>query len=358
MSESEMARRLKAVRRGLRKAGLDAYLIVDRPNTRYLTGFACSSSFTLITLDEAWFITDFRYIEAAREMIAGFEIVRQKTPKEDLARRIKKSRVRRLGVEKSLPYGMALEFSEAFAPAELAPDNKPIAEVRARKSAQEIRLIRQAVRRTDAVYADLLAEVCGGWTEIEIRNRLRRLIESHGGFAESFDSIVASGPNASKPHAVPGKRAIQPGDMVQIDTGMVLQGYCSDLSRVFSVGRPTRRMRAIHQIVRDAQRRAIEAVRPGLKAKEVDARARRWIERKGYGKNFGHNTGHGVGLEIHEPPSLNPSNEEILREGMVITVEPGIYIPGWGGIRIEDVVAVRKDGVEILTAAPKQILVA
>ncbi|MCX7013399.1 MAG: M24 family metallopeptidase, partial [Candidatus Sumerlaeota bacterium] len=147
------------------------------------------------------------------------------------------------------------------------------------------------------------------------------------------------------------------GDIVQIDTGLILDGYCSDLSRVFSVGRPTPTARAIHQIVLEAQRRAIDAIRDGVKAKDVDAKARRWMWRKGYSKAFGHGTGHGLGLEIHEAPAVNARSDAVLRSGMVVTVEPGIYLPGWGGIRIEDVVVVRRDGCEVLTASPKEIAV-
>lgn len=354
-SRKEMARRLRAIRLGLKKAKLDGFLILDRANTLYATGLSCTSSYVLLALGEAHFLTDFRYIEVARKEIEGFDVrLHGPKPAEDLARLVKRLNIKRLGVERNLPFGLATEFAEAFA-ADLIPDDTPIASARARKSPAEIALLREAVHRADAAYADLARDVEAGWTEIEVRNRLRRLIERHGGEKESFDSIVATGTHASSPHAHPTSRLLKPGEIVQIDTGLIYTHYCSDLSRVLSVGRPTQKMRAIHRIVCDAQRRAIEAIRPGVRCAGVDARARDYIAKKGYGKNFGHGLGHGVGLEIHEAPTLRANSADVLEEGMVVTVEPGIYLPGWGGIRIEDMVVVTKDGCENLTTAQRRI---
>lgn len=352
----ELAQRLKTIRQGMKKNGLDGYFVLDRANTLYATGFRCSSSYALITSDEAFFLTDFRYIEAARKAIAEFEVNLQKDPLQDLARRVKRHRLQRVGVERNLPYGLALELQEKFAPAQLVANDAPIALARIRKSASEIELIREAVLRIDRAYVDLCGDVVEGWNEIEVRNRLRRMIERHGGANESFDAIVAAGPNASRPHAVPGDRDLSRGDVVQIDTGLIYQNYCSDLSRVMSIGRPSAKLRSIHQIVRDAQERAIEAIRPGVKASDIDARARDYIAKKGFGKNFGHGTGHGVGLEIHEAPTLKATSKDILEEGMIVTVEPGIYLPGRGGVRIEDNVVITENGAEILSDLPRDLI--
>ncbi len=357
MNEREMARRLRAVRSGMHKKKLDGCLILDRANTHYVTNFPCSWSYALLTRDGGWFFTDFRYIQAARKAIRDFEVKVQKNPNKDLARLVKREGLKRIGVEKSLPYGIGLACAKAFSPAELVLDDSPMLNARARKSRAEIDILRESTRRADTAWTELVMDIEEGWTEIEARNRLRRLLERHGGSNESFDSIVASGPNASKPHAVPGERKLKRGDIGQVDTGMRYQDYCSDLSRVFSVGRPTDKMRKIHKIVLDAQRKAIDAVRAGAKARDVDAKARDYIARKGYGKNFGHGLGHGVGLEIHEAPRIGGSSADVLETGMVITIEPGIYLPGWGGIRIEDVVVVRQNGCEILTTADKRIAV-
>jgi Xaa-Pro aminopeptidase len=355
MNEREMARRIRAVRSEMRKKKLDGCLVLDRANTHYITNFPCSSSFILLTRDGAWFLTDFRYIQAAKQGIVGFEVQLQKEPKKDLARLVKREGLRRIGVESNLPYGLGLQYGEAFSPAKLVVDDAPLLNARSRKSRLEIDVLRESARRADAAWGELVLDIGEGWTEIEARNRLRRLIERHGGSNESFDSIVASGPNAAKPHAVPGDRKLARGDIAQVDTGMLYRRYCSDLSRVFSVGRPSGKMRRIHSIVVDAQRKAIDAVRAGAKASDIDAKARDYIARKGYGRNFGHGLGHGVGLEIHEAPRISHSSPDVLEPGMIITIEPGIYLPGWGGIRIEDVVVVRQDGCEILTTANKRI---
>ncbi len=354
----EIQRRLKLIGQGLREQKLDAYFVFDRANTYYATGFHCTSSYLLITRDSSQFLTDFRYIEAARQSITTSEVILHKqSPLEDITQIMKKLHIRRLGVERNLPYGMALEYAAKLAPVELVADDAPVAKARIRKSKGELDSIREAVRRADAAYIDLTHDVEEGWTELQVRNRLRRLLERHGGEKESFDSIIATGANASRPHAVPGEAALQLGDIVQIDTGLIYHHYCSDLSRVMCVGRASQKLSAIHRIVVDAQRRAIEAIRPGVKASEVDARARDYITRKGYGKNFGHGLGHGVGLEIHEPPTLRATSTDVLEEGMVVTVEPGIYIPGFGGIRIEDMGVVTKDGFEDMTTSPREIIV-
>ncbi len=357
MSVDETPARLEAVRAEMRRENLDGYLVLGRANSLYVSGFACSSSRVLIAPDDALFFTDFRYIEAARKSIGVLSVRRDTRAKQDLARAIKRLGIKRLGVERSPPYGAALEYAEAFAPAQLIATDAPLQKPRARKSAAEIDRIRQAIRQTDAAYADLALDICEGWSELETRNRLRRLIERHGGFGEAFDSIVASGPNSSRPHAVPGERRLKRGDLVQIDTGMTVDHYCSDLSRVLCAGRPTEKMKRIHRIVLDAQRKAIDAIRAGVSSRKIDSIARGWIEKKGFGRCFGHGLGHGLGLEIHEEPRFNQSSDTILEEGMAMTVEPGIYLPGWGGVRIEDVVAVRADGCEILTAAAKEFAV-
>lgn len=357
MDASEIRRRRKAIYRNIRTAGLDGYLVLDRANTLYASGFHCTSSYMLLTWDECYFITDFRYIEAARKSVPESRVILQKDIMKDLAGLIRRLRLKKIGVECSLSYGLALQFRDSFKAVELIASDYPLTNARIRKSKKEIDIIRQSVHLADAAYIDLCGDIEEGWTEVQVRNRLRRLIERHGGDKESFDSIIATGANASRPHAVPGKAALKRGDVLQVDTGLMFGNYCSDLSRIMSVGRPSEKLRKIHQIVVDAQRRAIDAIRPGAKAKDVDAKAREFIAKKGYGKNFGHGTGHGVGLEIHEPPTLRATSTDVLEEGMVVTVEPGIYLPNWGGVRIEDMVVVTNDGCENMTTAPKTIAI-
>ncbi|MDP2689128.1 MAG: M24 family metallopeptidase [Deltaproteobacteria bacterium] len=216
--------------------------------------------------------------------------------------------------------------------------------------------MKDSARVLDRGFAEAARVIRGGVTEKEAASLIELSFRKAGADGLAFDTIVASGPRAALPHGKASSKRVKRGELVVADMGVALNGYNSDETRTFSVGRPSPEQRKVYQTVLDAQMRAIEKVAPGVKAAEVDSEARSLIEKAGYGKFFGHGLGHGVGLDVHEPPSLSPLSKETLEEGMVVTIEPGIYIPGWGGVRIEDMVLVMKDGFEVLTTTSKDLV--
>jgi Xaa-Pro aminopeptidase len=347
----------------LSRQHLDAALIIGRTATHWLTGFRGTWSFTLVLPRRAVFITDSRYIEAARHDLRGLRVILQGAKAdEQLAGLLRQHRVKRLGLEASEPHETWLWVRRLVPRGVRLVNVTPVLRtLRAVKDEVEITAIRRAVRLGDAVFADLLP-----WlrrtlarrpvTESDIALWLRRAFEDRGAEGPSFPPIVAVGPNSARPHAVPGSRQVRKGTFLLLDFGLVLEGYCSDMTRTIAVGKISRRHERIYETVREAQAAGTAAVRAGVAAREVDAAAREVIRRAGHAKQFGHGTGHGVGIEIHEAPRLNPTTTERLEPGMVVTVEPGIYIPGFAGVRIEDVVVVREGGGETLTQAPKELI--
>jgi Xaa-Pro aminopeptidase len=224
------------------------------------------------------------------------------------------------------------------------------------KDSGEISSIAKAVAAGDAVFAEIVKEIRPGMPEVELAARIDFLLRRRSTDVPPFKTIVASGERSSLPHATPTDRQIGMGDLVKMDFGASLEGYCSDLTRTVVMGKASERQREVHQIVLDAQLRAEAGIRAGVKGNEADGLARQHIESKGYGERFGHSLGHGVGLEIHEEPRLSQKNESPLEPGMVVTVEPGIYIPGWGGVRIEDMIVVEDGSCRVLTSAPKDLI--
>jgi Xaa-Pro aminopeptidase len=341
----------------MKRRKLDAVLIWDRANTHYYTGFRGSASVICLLPDQGYFLTDFRYIETARATIRHLEVLQTGTPPHvRLAKVIQKHRVKVIGFEESVPYKQYHTWCKNLGSVELIESTPLIAGPRQIKSAGEQRWMVEAQRTVERSLERVLQKCRPGATERELARDLLHAFEEEGAEGPSFEPIVASGPNSALPHVRPTDRKICAGDFVIFDLGVFVDGYASDMTRTVVVGRPTDRQRKIYGIVLEAQRRAIAKVRNGVAAKDVDAAARSWIEKKGYGKRFGHGTGHGVGLEIHEGPSVRATSEDALRTGMVVTIEPGIYIPGWGGVRIEDMVAVTRTGCKVLSSFPKRLI--
>ena len=355
----ECVRRIALLSRNLAKARLDALIVVNPINRFYLTGFKSTAGILIVRpKGKADFLADFRYAEMARDEIDAAQVRAAHDPTASLATIAVREKWRRIGYEGSLPAGQLNELREKLpAAVEWTESEKPILDLRARKSRSEQNAIRRAVRLGDEVFKNTVAEIEIGMTEWDVRRLLRGWIDRLDGEGESFDCIVSVGSNASKPHAHVTHRPLRRGQVLLIDMGVVLGGYCSDMTRTLFLGEPSKRMRTIYDIVLNAQMRAIDTIRAGKRAREIDAVARRYIERHGYGKRFGHRLGHAVGLEIHESPFLGPLHDDILEPGMVLTVEPGIYIPGVGGVRIEDMIVVRRDGCEILTQTPKDPII-
>jgi Xaa-Pro aminopeptidase len=365
MIETPHQSRLKALRELLLSKQLDAYLVLDRSNTFYLTGFAGTFSILLIGCDAAYFITDFRYIERVRKSMSlsrgrhtGYTILMRKRNYGHTISTIARLKGwRRIGFEETITYGDLERLRSADPQRQFCSAPRMIESLRMIKDASELRTIRRAATLCDAVMARIRRFLRPGLTERKIAQTIRTLIESVGdpGSSEAFPTIVASGPNSSMPHHETGDRVLRRGDVVTIDLGIRLEGYCSDITRTFFLGAPPARGgRRVYEIVLEAQSRALERVRPGVAAFEIDRLARRSIARHGYGKFFGHGLGHGVGIDIHEGPYLKREDKTVLSSGMVFTIEPGIYLPGRIGVRIEDMVALSgQHGCEILTHAPK-----
>jgi Xaa-Pro aminopeptidase len=353
----EYRKRVERLARAAARSNLDALFVVTPLNRLYLTGFAASNAVLLLEPGrKPTFYTDFRYLEMARAEI-GCATVADLTDRKKLFGPLAARRKwRRVGYEGSQGCASFATLIEAMpSVSEWVDAEKDIMALRAVKSPREQAALQIAVQTGDIVFENLLEEVQPGMTEWDIRCLLRGLVDVFAQ-GESFDCIVCVGSNASKCHHRPSLRQLRRGQELLVDMGVWMDGYASDLTRTVFYGKPSKKLGDIYKIVLDANRKAIQAVRAGRTCGEVDAVARGIITKAGYGKYFGHNLGHAVGLAVHEDPRLAPGSKEILKAGMVLTVEPGIYLPGVGGVRIEDMVLVRPNGCEILTATPKDLL--
>lgn len=349
--------RLKTLRKALAKKDLESLLVTDILNVRYLTSFTGSFGIVIATQNEAVFITDSRYTDQASEETEGFslELLKDGT-NETIARIAKKLRIRQLGIEEhSVTYGEWIKLCDALPDAEIVTAGNPISLQRMIKDSGEIKNIRKAAQITDAGCEHIIPLVKPGVTERELAIELESFMKSKGAEKESFDSIIASGPRSALVHGRASDRMIKPGDLVLFDFGARYNGYHADISRTIAVGKPTARQQKIYDIVLEAQKRAIDAVKPGVTGGAIDEIARDYIKSRGYEKKFGHGLGHGIGLDIHDDKVLSRKSETLLKPGMVFTVEPGIYITGWGGIRIEDDVLVTKTGCEVITKSTKTL---
>lgn len=353
--------RLQRARTRLSEEGLDWLLVSHPENRRYLSGFTGSFGYLLISQEEALLATDFRYFQQVQEQAPAYTLAKvQGGTVESLASILQQhvAEGARLGFEaEHLTVALYEKLREDVGTAQWVPTQGLVERLRAVKDPEEVAAIRRAVALADDVLEDVLPTLRPGVTEREVAWRLESAMRERGAEKVSFDLIVASGPNSAKPHAVTTDRPLGRGEPIVMDMGCVVDGYCSDLTRTVILGEPDGRFRDLYDLVLQAQRAAEEGIRPGLSGREADALAREILDAAGYKEEFGHSLGHGVGLEIHELPRLSALAEEPLQEGMVFTVEPGVYIPGWGGIRIEDVAVLRADGVEVLTACTKDPVV-
>ena len=337
--------RLAAVRRCMKRRRLDAVLIADAANLRAFTGLVLDNGVLVVTPQDATLYTDFRYVamvhRLARELKAG--------GMKALAARL--ARVRgRIGFEAVIPHARYLAFAAMARHSRLVAVDRELAAVRAVKTPAEIAAIRAAVRLNDRIWALTKRHLAAGMTEADIARFIRRQMVERGE-GEAFATIVAIGANAAECHHEPDGTRWDGHTPILVDMGVKLGGMCSDMTRCFVPARPPRRYREIYARVLAANRSAIAAVRPGVSGRELDAVARRSLRPGGLAKAFGHSLGHGVGYEIHEPPVASRSSDWVLEEGMLVTIEPGVYLEGELGVRIEDLVLVTADGCEVLTAS-------
>jgi Xaa-Pro aminopeptidase len=347
--------KLSKVRQQLQTKGLDAILILQPANRRYLSGFTGSSGALLVTQRDALLFTDFRYIEQATAQAPSFKVIKHAQVMWDTVSEHIKGLA--LGFEMSF---VTVEqhqiFLDKFQGANLIPVTGLVEELRSVKEESELVEIEAAVNLADQAFAHILKYLEPGMMEKQVALELEFFMRKNGASGPSFDFIVASGPRSSLPHGLATDRVIGKGEFVKMDFGCIVNGYCSDITRTVVIGKPDEKQQEIYEIVLDAQLKAEAAIRPGVTGKEIDQIARDIITVRGYGENFGHGLGHAVGLAIHEEPRLSPTGQTTLKPGMVVTVEPGIYLPDWGGVRIEDMVVVTETGCKILTRAPKELI--
>ena len=351
------AERIAAVRAVMAEKDLDAYLIQSRMDQYWLTGFTGEDGAVVLTHRAVILLTDGRFDENAdREAPYAKKVLRKARTPATNALEIKKTRAKRIGYDPSLM--SVAEFKvlkKECKPAGFVEAGGLFGPLRARKDKGEIKTMRQAIDVAQKAFLATMRWVKPGLTERAIAAKLVYEMQKRGAMGETFPSIVASGPNSSIPHATPGDRKLKKNEILLFDWGAHVDWYGSDLTRVMWLGSIPRRLRKIYDIVRESHDAGIEAVRPGVTAHEVDRAARRVIEKAGFGKRFNHATGHGVGLVAHEIPRIGKGTETELQEGMVITIEPGIYLPGVGGVRLEDDILVTKRGYEVLTTLPLEL---
>ncbi len=360
MSTINYLDRVKRLRKAMKAKGLDAFIVLDRTNTRYLTGFTGSYSTTIVDGSQIRFITDSRYAEIAESKLPkGYKVICQPTSgvKDFYLSLFAKSGYKTMGFEESITFEQFETWKDLAKPTTLVGAQKLILDMRMVKDDTELAIIKKATKLADAMMALAMENLKPGITEWQLSKIIRRGSEDLGGEGESFENIVASGTNSSRPHHRGSTRKIRVGDMVTVDLGGIVDGYCSDLTRAVMVGKNNKKFEEIYNVCLAANEAAIKGIRPGMTSKEADALARDVIKSAGFGEYFGHGLGHGVGLEIHEGPRLSPEGKHILAPGHIITIEPGIYIPGFGGVRIEDYAVVTDKGVKVLSKSPKNYTV-
>ena len=351
--------RLQRLRPVIAEKGLDALLVSRQENLRYLSGFTGSSGWLLISHNNAIFSTDFRYIEQAKEDARNYEIIQVKGDLSNwLPDLLSNLGWRKLGfaadfVSCQSYYKLSETVKSKQVNLELIPATGLIEQLRSVKELEELKLISSAVELTDAAFEQAKSIIHPGVTEKEVAWEVEKFLRQGGSEGVAFEIIVASGPNSALPHAKPGERTICSGEPVLIDMGARIGGYCSDFSRTLCCGEADRTLQEIYSIVLKAQTAAISGIESGMDASQADGLARTIIEQAGYGDAFGHSLGHGVGLSVHELPVLAPDCSDLLIDGMVFTVEPGIYVPGWGGVRIEDMVILENGRARMLTKSAK-----
>ena len=339
--------------------GLDAMLITSEAGERYALGFH-GEGLLLVTREGAHYTTDGRYIEAAREQVTGAEVSLVSAGSGHLAQArayVEEKGLHNVGFESgSMTVDAHRRYTQEL-PCILTPAQHLLDRLRASKDEEELAAMRRAQKVTDGAFKAVLDFIRPGLTEREIAARLVYELLSRGGEKVSFDPIVAAGANGSRPHAVPGDQVVDTGMFITMDFGCKVDGYCSDMTRTVALGQPSQEMEEVYAVVLAAQRAGINAARAGVTGREVDAAARRVIQEAGYGEYFSHSFGHSLGLEIHESPNASPSEGSVLPAGAVISAEPGIYLPGRFGVRIEDVLILRDGGCEDITNSPKDLIV-
>ena len=340
---------------------VDGALIHSPVSRRYLTGFKSSAGFLLVLPDECIFLTDFRYYESAKRVVKNARVELYTKAGESFAALQKRYNLNYLLVEhEHMELGALERMQTAFSGVKLIYDTKLdelISEIRRVKTPKELQKIMAAQALTEQAYYYIMEKMRVGVTERTLALEIEYYMRREGAEAVAFDPIVVSGANSALPHGVPSEKAVERGDFVTMDTGAMLDGWHSDMTRTVAVGEPSEEQRLVYETVFRAQQSALQTARAGISCAQVDEAARHVIRDAGFGDAFGHSTGHGVGMEVHEAPSVAPDNEEILQSGMVITIEPGIYLSGKFGVRIEDMISITEKSHKNLTKCPKELII-
>lgn len=355
MSDALFEKRQNSVLKIFESNHLDAILFTNLENIRYLCGFTGTDGAFLLTRKEACFLTDSRYWTQAEEEVKHSRVLHYKKKLDGIVSLLLDLRFKKVGVEgPHLPISSYQYLKKKVGDEiEFFSLEDEIKNVRAVKDAQELSLIRAAIDLSTKSFLHIMERLREGGTEREAAFEMEFFLKKNGAEGTGFDIIIASGKRSALPHGKASDKKIEKGDFVLIDFGVRFQGYHSDQTRTLVCGTPTPEQEKVHRIVREAHDKAIEAVRPGVPICEIDRVAREHIQKQGYGEYFGHGLGHGIGLAVHEDPVVNGENKGLLQEGMLFTVEPGIYLPGWGGVRVEDMVMVIPGGAEVLTYLPR-----
>ena len=338
---------------------LDAVLVSSAYNRRYLSGFTGSSGYLIITKTARYMLTDFRYIEQGKEQCIAYEIIDyyKKGLLDTIEDILLKESISSIGFEDSkLTVKEFEQLITKFESIKWIEMNNMIEEIRMIKDDSEIELIAHAASIGDAAFSHIIDYIKPGMTEIEVAIELEYYMKKNGASKLSFDSIVASGKRSSLPHAMPTNKVIEHGDFVTLDFGCIYKGYCSDMTRTIVIGEASDKQKEIYALVLKAQLNACNNIKAGIIGKVGDGYARDIIDKAGYRINFGHGLGHGLGLEVHEKPRLSLLSEDLIKENMIMSIEPGIYIPGFGGVRIEDLVLITKDGIRNFCTSPKELI--
>ena len=339
---------------------VDALLLTSVYNRLYAAQYRVAEGVAVVTREGAYYFTDSRYIEAAEKNLKGFT-VRMTHPGSSEIERINEvigeHTIKKLGFEENdMTYGDYLRYNEALH-AVLVPMQAKIDAFRATKEPWEIELMRKAQAITDQTFSELCKIIQAGMTEKELEAELLYRLYKHGAEGPSFDPIVVSGPNTSLPHGVPGERTLEFGDFITMDFGCIYGGYCSDMTRTVALGFVSEEMDKVYKTVLKAQLAGIAATKAGVAGRDIDGTARKVIADAGYGDYFGHGYGHSLGILIHEAPNANTRNDQPMPAGAVVSAEPGIYLPGKFGVRIEDVTVITETGCEVLTKSPKNLII-
>ncbi|QDP99214.1 aminopeptidase P family protein [Lysinibacillus fusiformis] len=350
--------KLQKLRKALQEQNIEGILITNEYNRRYMTGFTGTAGVAIVSQNDAVFITDFRYTEQAAAQIKDYRIVKHEaTILEEIATQVKAMGIKLLGFEKdAVSYG-TYELYKNVIQADLVPVSGLIEKIRLIKTEQEINIIKVACEIADHAFTHIIDFIKPGKTELEVSNELEFFMRKQGATQSSFDTIVASGLRSALPHGVATDKVIEKGDFVTLDYGALYNGYISDITRTVAVGEPSAKLVDMYDAVLASQLLALEKVGPGLTGIQADAIARDYLTEKGYGEAFGHSLGHGIGLEVHEGPGLSMRSDTVLEPGMAVTIEPGVYLPGIGGLRIEDDILITETGNELLTHSSKELII-